>query len=74
MHKYLKLVSLQKNQLVEENLATEKQNFDSSLKKGNNSIKIRLWETDTVLLLAIQSKAILQCELPDHQIETEKVF
>jgi hypothetical protein len=63
--------SVQKNEITEPNLTINKEQFHMS--QGNKSKKIRLWETNTVLLLAIPSKAAPQYELPDDQIVAEKV-
>jgi len=63
--------SLQKNEITEPNLTINKEQFHTS--QSNKSIKIRLWETNTVLLLAIPSKAAPTFEQPDDQVVLEKV-
>lgn len=64
-------IFLQKNHVTEPNLISKEQ-VDSSFKHVINSTKIRLCETDTVLLMTIPSKAPSQIDLYDDQIVIEK--
>jgi hypothetical protein len=71
LSKTLASFSLQKNEITEPNLTINKEQFHTS--QSNKSIKIRLWETNTVLLLAIPSKVAPTFELPGDQVVLEKV-